>query len=133
MSIKDFRQRRKLVREFILKEIDADGYTDTVPETDAEKLQFLADTFKSEYGWAIERYGVTGAIREWLMGLPSVLTLPFYNSDVLEFAVKFGYLTDESEEGRDDAFLKGYWQIMAREVAGMFFDNKISIQEGTRS
>lgn len=43
--------------KYILAAIDASGYDVATPTTDKEKLQFLHDTFHSEYDFNIKRIG----------------------------------------------------------------------------
>ena len=51
--------------------------------------------------------------KEWLQGLPSVLTVPFYNAEILESALLWGF--DVSTEEKEDEFLKNYWITLSNE------------------
>jgi hypothetical protein len=61
----------------------------------------------------IERVGEVNAFKEWLQGLPSVLTVPFYNYDIINNAREAGLLTATSDdwfkEKDEDSFLDRYW------------------------
>lgn len=48
-----------------------------------DKVNKLYEVFKSEYGFMIDRVGEINAFKEWLQGLPSTLTVPFYNHDII--------------------------------------------------
>lgn len=91
----------------ILDSIDFDGYE--LPEftNDFDKVQNVYKTFISEYGWSIKRIGELNSFKEWLQGLPSVLTVPFYNYDILNNAKEYGYKLDSEE--KEDNFLDKYW------------------------
>lgn len=91
-------KRQKLdrnVKEYILGAIDAQGYNiEPLPTTDKEKLQFLYNTFISEYGWAIERYGEQRAFMEWIQGLPTCFGIDFENYRILQIADKWESITE---------------------------------------
>ena len=110
---------------YILSCIDGEGYGVTL-KTDSKKLQFLFDTFKSEYGWSIERYGAFKALQEWLMGLPSCCTIAFYNHDILELAREWGRLPVNATEKQEYEILEHYWAFMAMRILGLW--NKYKIQ-----
>jgi hypothetical protein len=111
-------------------EDDADIFGDYPLYTDIQNIYFI---FKKEYGFMIERVGEYNAFKEWLQGLPSVLTVPFYNYDILENAKKAGFFniiaitiypdntrTEEEvmAEGesllrKQDRFLDTYWDELS--------------------
>ena len=110
----------KTYQGLILGYITADGYDGREPETDAERLAFINETFAAEYGWAVARMGKAAALREWLMGLPSsMMGMPFYNHDMLKLAVKMGGLKADATEQAQDKSLENYWQFMASKSFGM--------------
>lgn len=115
------------IEAFILEAIDSTGYDRAEPETDKEKLEFLAQTFKSEYGYNIPRYGLQGAIREWLQGLPSSIHLPFQNYIILQNAVEWGRLPANATEKQEDKLLANYWNFMAMRILSLFNRHKIEV------
>lgn len=65
-----------------------------------DKINKLYELFKSEYGHMIDRVGRYNAFKEWLQGLPSVLTVPFYNFDIISnYAEYTGRTLEEIEDG----------------------------------
>lgn len=50
--------------------------------------------------------------KEWLQGLPSVLTVTFYNAEILESALLEGF--DVSTEQKEDEFIANYWNNLAK-------------------
>lgn len=116
----------KAIQQYILNNIDNSGYAEKPLTTDKDKLQFLAETFKSEYGWAIGRYGVVGALKEWLSGLPSSINVPFYNHDILEKAVEWGMLDKNATELQKDTFLQEWFWDFAREIHLLMRQHKIT-------
>lgn len=129
------KQSYKPVEAFILQAIDNSGYDAQPLNSDKEKLQFLADTFKNEYGWSIPRYGIQSAIREWLQGLPSAINLPFYNVDILHYAWLWGSLghnpsakdKNKYQEKEENKLLSNYWQFMAMRILSLFKRNGIEV------
>ena len=105
-----------------------------------DKIKTTYNIFKNEYGFMIERVGEVNAFKEWLMGLPSTLSVPFLYSEILQMAKENkllqvraitkhhdGTTTDEivQADGRmleqmENRFLDTYWTNLA--IA--FFDLK---------
>ena len=88
----------------IIDNIDFSGYEDGLDmmgvgsvineEFDQElyvNIHNVYHIFKVEYGWRVLQVGEYNAFKEWLQGLPNVLTVPFYNYDILENAKKAGF------------------------------------------
>lgn len=103
----------KAVKLAILEGIDHEGTT-------AEKIKHMQDCFCSEYGWAVERLGLQGAVREWLQGLPSAVYIPFTNHDILIFAKRTGGLAENATERQEYKILENYFTFMAAKVCQLF-------------
>lgn len=77
------------LESFVEKNIDLSGYDEYENSTD--KFGSLYEIFESEYGWAIKRMGEKKAIIEWLQGLPSSISLPFYYFDMINLLYAIGF------------------------------------------
>ena len=65
----------------------------------------LSDVYNREYG---KHNGLsTRACRDYLQGLPSVCTVPFYNGEILELLAKHG-ITRKSEAAQSK-LIDDYW------------------------
>lgn len=99
----------------ILSAIESDGFEDcdywNPCETPEQKAIYSHARFTSEYGWMIERVGKINAVREWLQGL--ALNIAFYNSDIIDLAIKSGSLPENHTEKQADKILDNYWYFMA--------------------
>lgn len=120
----------------IIDNIDLESYGLSNDVYLYDKIKTTYNIFKNEYGFMIERVGEVNAFKEWLMGLPSILTVPFYNYDILENARKAGFFMvtlinndgnreQVMAEGRtllrkQEKFLDTYWS----ELSSAFFDLK---------
>jgi hypothetical protein len=97
----------------IIDNINFEGYGFSNDMYLYDKIKTLYNIFKQEYGFMIERVGEMNAFKEWLQGLPSVLTVPFYNYDIINNAREAGLLTSTSDdwfkEKDEDSFLDRYW------------------------
>jgi hypothetical protein len=97
----------------IIDNINFEGYGFSNDMYLYDKIKTLYNIFKQEYGFMIERVGEVNAFKEWLQGLPSVLTVPFYNYDIINNAREAGLLTATSDdwfkEKDEDSFLDRYW------------------------
>lgn len=92
------------LESFVEKNIDLSGYDDY--ENSNDKFGSLYEIFKSEYGWAIKRIGEKKAIIEWLQGLPSSISLPFYYFDIINllYAIGFDDVKNMDESDVSDMF-----------------------------
>ena len=96
----------------IIDNIDFSGYEDSLDilgvgsangeEFDHElyvNIHNLFHIFMGEYGWRVMQLGsAKKAFSEWLSGLPSALTVPFYYYRMIENAKEFGMIIDNEEE-----------------------------------
>jgi hypothetical protein len=71
----------------------------------------LKERFYGEYGHQIARQGKLYACAEWLQGL--ALSIPFYNDDIVAFAVEMGSLDEYYTSKEEKAVINGYWFFMA--------------------
>ena len=119
------KEQNKFYHDYIIDAIDPDGY-DVNPKGNKAKLQFLRDTFRDEYGWAIQRMGEQRAMAEWLSGLPSAISLPFYNNDIIELAKKSGSLPMNATDAQEGRVLDNYWNFMANKIMQLFRKYKVN-------
>ena len=103
----------------ILNNITLESY-DITPGTKLENINHVYNIFIDEYGWSIKRIGHLNSFKEWLQGLPSVLTVPFYNSEILNIAYIHDMLPANANEKTEDSFLNNYFDRLV--IA--FFDLK---------
>jgi len=78
-----------------------------------DKIKTTYNIFVREYGHEIKRRGELHAFKEWLQGLPSVLTVPFENYKIILNAEVFGNYVLNTEE-KEDEFLDTYWLNLAK-------------------
>ena len=102
----------------IINNIDFEGYDNIKQENLFDKINSVYETFISEYGHEVKRYGNIKAFTNWLQGLPSVLTVPFYNYEILENAKNNNFILNTEKKEND--FLNTYWLNLS--IA--FFDLK---------
>lgn len=112
-------------KQLILNSIDTSDY-DVNINTIEDKIRFVEKTFLSEYGYSVTKLGKQKAIQEWLMGLPSILTLPFYNVDILNLAKQWGALKNNATERAEDKILSNYWKLMASQLLQLFNKRKLN-------
>jgi hypothetical protein len=116
-----------LVNAYILEAIDSEAY-EVETTTDKEKLQFLADTFKKEYGHGIKYYGSTQeAMKQWIMGLPSVFNIDFENYRIIQIAQQWGNLTHNSPSKVVDKVLDNWFNLIAAKTLQLMAKHGIYI------
>jgi hypothetical protein len=98
----------------ILENINLDDY-DVVLSEAFSNVNAVYNIFKKEYCYPanLQRYKTKQrCFAEWLKGLPTVLSVPFYNYDILQDALLGGFnLTTELDEHN---FLDMYWTNLAK-------------------
>jgi len=112
-------------KQLLIDCIDLNGY-DMKANTPIEKIRAVEKIFYTEYGYLINRIGKLKALEEWLRGLPSVITIPFYNVEIIEIAKKWGSLKMNATEKQEDKILINYWRYMANQLLQLFNKKKLS-------
>ena len=98
--------------------IGYEGYPDTEPETDGGKVLLCRDIFRSEYDYNIRRMGEYNAFKEWLSGVPGVLTVDFSYYDVRHILESWLDETEEESARFDDVQV---WEQFLHLVTREFF------------
>lgn len=109
---------------YILDAIDGEGYGKTFAN-DTEKLQFLADTFMSEYGWEINRIGYLNAFKEWLQGLPSSFNVDYTYFDIINIAKNWGSLPQTATEKQEDKICANWFNLIANKAIQLMKRHKV--------
>jgi hypothetical protein len=92
----------------IIDSIDLEGYGLNNDIYLYDKIKTTYNIFKSEYVHKNNQHlNEQTLFKEWLQGLPSVLTVPFYNYAILENAKNAGFVLNT--ESKEDKFLENYW------------------------
>lgn len=98
----------------IIDNIDFDGY-DSEKFKDYplyNKIQEVYSIFKKEYIHDNNKFMNEQILfKEWLQGLPSVLTVPFYNYDIITNAKESGFAFET--EYQQTRFIDAYWSRLA--------------------
>ncbi len=118
-------QTKKNIQAYIIDCIDSSSY-DVVTTTPQEKLKFLYDTFKAEYGFNIDRVGEYKAFENWTQGLPTVFNIEFENYKILELAKEMGGLEENATEKQEDKVLENYWNYITVNTFQLFKKYKIA-------
>jgi len=96
----------------IINNIDFEGYGLSSEMYLYDKIKTLYNIFKKEYINDNNRYlGERKNFADWLQGLPSVLTVPFYYHEILDDAKKAGFKIET--EAQEDNFCDKYWSNLS--------------------
>jgi hypothetical protein len=109
-------------KTLILDCIDFDGYDLPETKTLKERLAIVSMIIKAETGCENFHEEV---ISDWLSGLPSLITLPFYNSEILAMMKEIGTINEKTTEKRKDSLLVCYWDFMACKLIQMISGTSI--------
>ena len=123
------------INQYILDAIDGEGYERT-PDTDQQKLLFLATTFKREYCFQnnFRQYKtVQEVLRQWIMGLPSCFNIAFNYCDILEVAKSFGNIPEEMTEKQEDKIIENWFNFIAAKTLQLMQKNSIPISFFTKN
>lgn len=101
--------------QIIIDNIDFDCYDlENEPKTLFDKIKKVEEIFISEYGWYLQRMSKEKAFKEYLMGLPSVLTVPFYYHDILKHAEPYFHRIGMSKRAKSQQrYLDTYWERLS--------------------
>lgn len=78
--------------QIIINSIDLENYDLPMSKNNLKNINQVYEIFKKEYLFPanLKRYGSEqNCFKEWIQGLPSVLTVPFYNNEILELAKNY--------------------------------------------
>jgi hypothetical protein len=105
---------RSNVYSYILSCIDSEGYGIEL-KTDKEKIDFVFNTFKSEYGHQIKYYGsnIREAFAQYLAGLPSCINIEFRNYYIIELAKNWGSIPQNANENQEDRIIFNWFRFIA--------------------
>tara|TARA_B100000925_G_C21782969_1_gene377054 strand:- start:220 stop:609 length:390 start_codon:yes stop_codon:yes gene_type:complete len=105
--------------EFILDQIDEDYDGNQLTDRN-DKIKFIFDCFNKEYGHEIARKGSKQkALADWLSGLPSSVSLPCYNGEVVDLAIEMGSIDPDPSDEIISRVLENYWSFMANILLDM--------------
>jgi hypothetical protein len=95
--------------QIILDNIDFEGYNLSNDVSRYDKVKAVYSIFLKEYVHQNNQdLSEQRLFAEWLQGLPSVLTVPFYYDEIIEYAKKAGIkIKDEGQ------FCNDYWHNLA--------------------
>lgn len=115
----------QLAFNYILNAIDGENYGKTFA-SDEDKVRFVMETFKDEYGWSVSRIGLIPSFREWLMGLPSSINIDFENYRIIEIAKEWGSLPQDATDRQEDKIINNWFNFIANKFFQLAKRYKIS-------
>ncbi len=122
-------QLLKFVNDYILNAIDGSGYDKDLNSTE-EKLQFVADCYRSEYAYPenLKRYGShQNCFANWLMGLPSSFNVDYENYRILELAKEWGSIPHNANDKQEDKILDNWFNFIACKTIQLMRKNGVTI------
>ena len=85
-------------------------------KTNEEKVQFILDCFEKEFNYLNnkKRYPtLISRLGEWLQGLPGVFEVAFYNEDIINLGLKFGFLKSGKTKEQEYEFIDEWFNLCA--------------------
>jgi hypothetical protein len=110
------RTTKTFYEQTIIENIDFSGYEDD-PDIYGDyplytNIQNVYSIFKKEYVHDNNSFMNEHILfKDWLQGLPSILTVPFMNCDIIENAKKSGFAFETKQQ--EDRFLDAYWSRLS--------------------
>lgn len=104
---------------YILDCIDNSGFNDDTLNTQ-EKIDFLKETFYSEYKWRIDQMGEQKAMAVYISGLPSSFNIAYSNDDILKLAVKWGSIPEDYTENQAYKIIENWFNFVAAKTCQLF-------------
>lgn len=127
-------QLNKNVFSYLINAINLEGYGVEFKHeanTDKEKIEFVVNCFKKEF-WhdANKLYyknNIATGFANWLMGLPSVINIDFYYSDILELAKKWECIPKNATEKQEDTICENWFNWITNKFFQLASKHKIEI------
>jgi len=105
--IKEEKSPRESLKDVLIDIIDLDAEGD-------EKILEMFKIFKEQKGYEIKRVGISNALKDWFMGVPSAVgNLPYNYYDLNNLLYAIGYFKNQDVEDE--------------EVSETFFDELVKI------
>ena len=104
-------------------------YSKEIENTEAARLAFVVECFNQEYWHEYNRRRYVNPVRgfsEWLMGLPSVIHIDFYNYRILEIAVQFGSLPADFTEKQGEKIINNWFNLIANKFFQLCKRHKVN-------
>lgn len=119
------KEQRRFYEKFILDSINAEEYG-VVANTPKQKLQFVKNTFMAEKGnRRISQIGLKNALKEWLMGLPTAIDIPFTYISIIGLAKASGSLPQDATDSQEQRVIDNYWDYMSNQILRLFRKYKV--------
>jgi len=116
------------VKQYILYCIDTENYG-VIATNDKDKLNFLYETFKTEFVYEsnVIRYGGNRVkmLSEWFMGLPSSFNIDFENYKILEIAKSWGCIPTKATEKQEDKIIENWFLWIANKTFLLIESNRV--------
>jgi hypothetical protein len=121
---------KQTVTDYILGCVAEEDYNGKELKTDAEKLQFVYDCFKSEYWHEYnQKYyngNQTAAFTSWLQGLPSSFGIDFEPYTILQIAKRWDSIPENATEKQEDKILENWFNFISVKTFQLFRKYKIA-------
>ena len=121
--------KSQLINSYILNAINGEGYG-KILNTDAEKLQFLVETFNNEYSFPdnLKRYpNNQDRLKNWIMGLPSSFNIDFSYIDMIRVSTELNLLPIDATSKQKDKITGNWFNLIAYKTIVLMRKNNISI------
>jgi len=109
----------KTVKKYILNAIDPD-YCEAKENDINSLIAGLKTAFYAEHGFMVERIGEQAAVAEWLQGLPSAVSIDFYNHEILKLAVLWGSIPEDATEKQQDKIINNWFNFISNKIGQLF-------------
>lgn len=108
------------LKAIVINSFDLEAYDiETEGLAIAQQAQKVLECFSSEYDFACNIRQFPNRqlrIAEWLKGLPTVCTVPFYNGEIVEHGKRIGQLKQNATENAEQKYIDQWFSLMAYKI-----------------
>ncbi len=115
---------------YVLGCLDTETEDGNTLATEKERIQNVASAFIAEFNYEANRRRYPNRqerVSQWIMGIPSTLTVEIWNSGIIELGSRFGYKLET--EKKQDAFLDKWFLLVAFKLLQIANRNGVSFGE----
>lgn len=125
------------IQNYLLNNLDFNDYLgccgiEKLPETTQEKLQAFKQVVMAEYGYNFNQNhnkAYQAVLTDYLQGLPSCLTIHFYNNDIINQLIKWNVASENMTDEQYHDLCDQWWRVMGAKLKMLLSNHNIQLGE----
>lgn len=104
------------INEYILHNVKPIN-NERILTNDKERIQYVMDVFRKEYGWNIDSIGNYNAFIEWIEGYPDIIDISYPKyGNVIKDAINIGLIKENDSDNKKNKLIKNWNVFIAKNI-----------------